>query len=73
MQNNVHPIHPAAMLNLKQVLEMVPVSHTQIYRMMNSGDFPRSVNVGGRRVAWYLADILAWIANRPPPKQYFKE
>lgn len=64
MPSNVHPINPAAMLSMKQVLKLVPVSHTQIYRMMQNGEFPKSVNVGGRRVAWLQRDVLEWTTTR---------
>lgn len=60
MPSTVQTINPAAMLSMKQVLKLVPVSHTQIYRMMQKGEFPKSVNVGGRRVAWLQCDILKW-------------
>ena len=37
----------------------------QIYRLMDSGHFPRPVKVGKRAVAWYLDEVAAWIDSRP--------
>lgn len=54
------------LLTLKQVQDLVPLSHSQFYRMMRAGTFPQSVKVGGRRVAWRVPDIMAWIDHCEP-------
>ena len=53
-----------SMLTMKQVQRLIPLSNTQIYRLMASGQFPRQVRIGLRRVAWRHRDITAWIAER---------
>lgn len=64
MTQSITAISPDILLTIEQVRRYVPISHSQIYRMMKSGDFPRAINVGGRRVAWYQRDVLDWIHSR---------
>lgn len=56
---------PDAMLNMDQVRKLVPLSHCQIYRLMKTGEFPRQVKIGKRRVAWRTSEIVEWIDRRP--------
>ncbi|MGY4333586.1 prophage regulatory protein [Bradyrhizobium sp. LB7.2] len=51
---------PRKMLNLKQVLEIVPFSRSTIYREMEEGRFPRALEIAPRRIAWYEDDVTAW-------------
>src|SRR5437867_5728868 len=44
---------PRRMLNEKQVLEIVPVGRTTLYRMEKSGRFPRSTYISPNRRVWY--------------------
>jgi prophage regulatory protein len=49
---------PRRMLSEKQVLEIVPVGRTTLYRMEKAGRFPRSTSPN-RRV-WFEDEIIAW-------------
>lgn len=51
---------PRKMLNLKQVLEIVPFSRTTLYRKMDEGRFPKAREIAPRRIARYEDDIKAW-------------
>lgn len=51
---------PRKMLNLKQVLAIVPFSRSTIYREMEEGRFPKAREIAPRRIAWYEHDITAW-------------
>ncbi|MCW2358844.1 MULTISPECIES: helix-turn-helix transcriptional regulator [Bradyrhizobium] len=51
---------PRKMLNLKQVLALVPFSRSTIYREMEEGRFPKAREIAPRRVAWYEDDVSAW-------------
>ena len=53
------------LLRLKEVEQMVGLSRTSIYRLMDSGDFPHPIRVGPRAVRWRLRDIEEWISERP--------
>jgi predicted DNA-binding transcriptional regulator AlpA len=48
------------MLNEKQVLEIVPVSRTTLYRMEKAGRFPRSIYISPNRRVWFECEVVAW-------------
>jgi predicted DNA-binding transcriptional regulator AlpA len=51
---------PRRMLSEKQVLEIVPVSRTTLYRMEKAGRFPRSTYISPNRRVWFDDEIVAW-------------
>lgn len=51
---------PRRMLNEKQVLQIVPVGRTTLYRMEKTGRFPRSTYISPNRRVWFEDDIIAW-------------
>ena len=51
---------PRVMLNEKQVLEIVPVGRTTLYRMEKVGRFPRSTYISPNRRVWFEDEIIAW-------------
>jgi prophage regulatory protein len=48
------------MLNEKQVLEIVPVGRTTLYRMEKAGRFPKSTYISPNRRVWFEDEIIAW-------------
>jgi prophage regulatory protein len=51
---------PRRMLNEKQVLEIVPVSRTTLFRMEKAGRFPKSTYISPNRRVWFADQIIAW-------------
>ena len=51
---------PRRMLNEKQVLEIVPVGRTTLYRMEKAGRFPKSTYISPNRRVWFEDEIVAW-------------
>jgi predicted DNA-binding transcriptional regulator AlpA len=51
---------PRRMLNEKQVLEIIPVSRTTLYRMETSGKFPKSTYISPNRRVWFEDEIVHW-------------
>ena len=51
---------PRRMLSEKQVLEIVPVGRTTLYRMEKAGRFPRSTYISPNRRVWFEDEIVAW-------------
>jgi prophage regulatory protein len=51
---------PRRMLNEKQVLEIVPISRTTLFRLGKSGGFPRSTYISPNRRVWFEDEIVAW-------------
>jgi prophage regulatory protein len=56
-------------LRLQTVRSRVPVSRSQLYRLMAAGDFPRAYNLGARAVGWLEAEVDAWIQALFAPEQ----
>ena len=48
------------MLNEKQLLEIVPVGRTTLYRMEKGGRFPKSTYISPNRRVWFEDEIVAW-------------
>lgn len=53
------------LLSMKQVLERVPLSKTEIYRRIRAGNFPAPIRLGVSRIAFSAEEIDAWILSRP--------
>ena len=51
---------PRRMLNEKQVLQIIPVGRTTLYRMEKAGRFPRSTYISPNRRVWFEDEIIAW-------------
>ena len=51
---------PRRMLSEKQVLEIVPISRTTLFRMEKAGRFPKSTYISPNRRIWYADEIIAW-------------
>jgi len=51
---------PRRMLNEKQVLEIVPVGRTTLYRMEKADRFPKSTYISPNRRVWFEDEIIAW-------------
>lgn len=48
---------------ISDVLSLVPVSRSSLYRLMQNSDFPKAIRVGGR-VLWDDKEIAAWVQLR---------
>jgi predicted DNA-binding transcriptional regulator AlpA len=48
------------MLSDKQVLEIVPISRTTLFRMEKAGRFPKSTYITPNRRVWFEDEIIAW-------------
>jgi prophage regulatory protein len=64
------------MLNLDQVLEIVPVARSTLLRMEREGRFPRGAYLGPNRKIWFEDVILEWQSGlpngRPPRKPHIR-
>lgn len=64
---------PAAKIQIKtgdrfvriaEVMSMVGLKTTAIYRMQSESKFPRSVPLPGGRSAWILSEVQSWMEAR---------
>jgi len=51
---------PRKMLTEEEVLEIVPVSRSTLWRMERAGKFPRSTYISANRRVWFEDEIIAW-------------
>ena len=51
---------PRRMLNEAQVLQIIPVGRTTLYRMEKAGRFPKSTYISPNRRVWFEDEIIAW-------------
>lgn len=51
-------------LKLKEVMEKTALSRFAIYRKMNHEEFPQSVSLGDRAVAWVESEVDEWMEER---------
>ena len=52
---------PMRFLKLKEVMQKTALSRSAIYRKMNDGEFPKSISLGDRAVAWVDSEIDDWM------------
>ncbi len=60
---------PRKMLSEEEVLEIVPVSRSTLYRMERAGTFPRGKLISPNRKVWFQDVIVGWqksIAENDP-------
>ncbi|MBF4410516.1 AlpA family transcriptional regulator [Vibrio anguillarum] len=50
-------------LKLKEVMKKTALSRSAIYRKMNDGEFPQSVSLGERAMAWVESEVDDWMEN----------
>ena len=48
----------------KNILRIVPVSHSTLWNYVKSGKFPRPVKLSGNVTAWRNEDVIAWITEK---------
>ncbi|EKO3535984.1 AlpA family transcriptional regulator [Vibrio fluvialis] len=54
---------PMRFLKLKEVMEKTALSRSAIYRKMSDGEFPQSVSLGDRAVAWVESEVDEWMTE----------
>lgn len=55
---------PDSLLRLPQVQSRVPLSKSQIYKLIDRGDFPKQVRISFKVAAWRESEIDAWISKQ---------
>ena len=52
------------LLKIEEVLSLCAMSKSSLYKMIERGEFPRSVRIGHKSVAWRQSDIVNWLEDR---------
>jgi prophage regulatory protein len=56
---------PRRMLNIEEVLKLVPVGKSTLLRMIKRGEFPSGNFISPNRRVWYEDAILLWQGSLP--------
>jgi prophage regulatory protein len=51
---------PRRMLNEKQVLQLVPIARSTLWRMEKQGKFPKGSYILPGRKVWFADEVAAW-------------
>lgn len=54
------PEHPRRMLSETEVLALVPLSRTSIWRLQRAGKFPAATYVSANKRIWFEDQIVRW-------------
>ncbi|CAB3783443.1 helix-turn-helix transcriptional regulator [Pararobbsia alpina] len=52
------------LIRLEEVMSRTGLTRALMYQMMKAGDFPKSVKLTGRAVAWQSSLVDKWIQRR---------
>ena len=52
------------LISKSEVLKQIPISTATMWREIRADRFPKPVRVGARRIAFFQAEIDAWLARR---------
>lgn len=66
---NIHPKKfenksPNDLIRVKEVVQMTGLSKSTLYRLQQHEEFPKSIRLGCRSVAWLRGDIESWISTK---------
>lgn len=51
-------------LRMRDLVELLGICRSTIYKLRKAGDFPEPVKVGPRSIGWRRADIEEWLEGR---------
>ena len=52
------------LLKIDEVINKTKICRAKIYQLMELNEFPKSVKLGQRSVAWVESEVDAWIEKR---------
>ncbi|MGK0270018.1 MAG: prophage regulatory protein [Cocleimonas sp.] len=55
---------PSDLIKIKEVMQMTSLSRSTIYTKINQADFPNSISLSSRSVAWVRKEVENWISMK---------
>ena len=55
---------PLSLCRLPEVMAMTGLARPTVYQKMAAGEFPASIDLGLRSVAWVRSEVEGWIENQ---------
>jgi len=62
-QNTEQPQRLPRFLKVAEILPLISVSRTTLWRMVKNNQFPKPVRIGPVSTAWRETDYLTWAEN----------
>ena len=59
------PPAPSRIIRMRELEGRIGQGRSTIYEMINAGEFPAPISLGGRRVGFLESEVEDWIASRP--------
>ncbi len=56
--------HPVKAIRISAVLEKTGLSRSQLYRLIQRGEFPKPAKLSERSAAWNEGAVDAWLAEK---------
>jgi len=53
-------------IRLKKVEDRTGLKKSMVYDLMSKDEFPKSIKIGDRAVAWIESEVDQWIQNKIP-------
>lgn len=53
------------LIDADEVFSVTSMRRTTLYAAIKHDNFPLPIQLGRRRVAWKLGEVLAWVDSRP--------
>ena len=53
--------HLPRVITRRELRRLVPYTPQHILRLEKKGKFPKRINVGERRVGWWLHEVMVWL------------
>lgn len=63
-QNEIQTLPQVRMLRLPEVIRKTALSRSQIYRLIDFGEFPKQVPLCERAVGWVEVEVETWLKKR---------
>ena len=52
------------LIRLREVMEITGFGRSQIYKLINIGEFPKQIQISQGAVAWLESEVEAWMEER---------
>jgi len=60
-------------IRLKKVEDRTGLKKSMVYDLMSKEEFPKSIKIGDRAVAWIESEVDQWIQNKIPESRQSTE
>ena len=58
------PIDPDALVDVRQVQEVIPVTRMTLWRWERDGRFPTRIHLHNGRVYWRASEVREWLQSQ---------